>query len=113
MGFRVDIVTEWFMTLFSIPAVQNRTILRIWDYVMASGMEAVFRVALAVFARQQARLLQMREFEEAYTLLKHCEAEVMGDADELLACAERVQITAYQLNRLRGFALDLGATGLP
>lgn len=75
---------RWFLSLFS-TALEGEALLRVWDVIMADGVEAVFRVALALLAWREDELVRARSQDDVLELLLMRRCEV--DVDELLAIA--------------------------
>ncbi|ORX89242.1 TBC-domain-containing protein [Basidiobolus meristosporus CBS 931.73] len=91
--------SQWFMTLFAyrfpLPLV-----FRIFDIILAEGVESLFRFAIALLKANQDRLVEM-PFETLLDFLKHHLYHVYdGKIDKLINDAYDVKITPKRLDRL-------------
>lgn len=58
----MSIVSEWFLTWFA-KSLPVRTVLRVWDTLFFEGFKVFFRVAVGIFKRAEAEILQCATFD--------------------------------------------------
>jgi len=58
----LSICSEWYITWFA-KSLPGSTILRVWDTLFFEGFKVLFRVALGVFKRAEAEVLQCATFD--------------------------------------------------
>jgi hypothetical protein len=63
------IVSKWFLALFS-TTLESDTLRRVWDVVLCDGIEAVFRVALALLHRRSEEALRAESIEDLAILFQ-------------------------------------------
>jgi hypothetical protein len=78
---------SWFMTLFSsLETLPLRTVMRLWDVVLAERWPAVFRIVLALLSECEIDMLQL-DFAGAVEYLHKTLVEKAPCAERLLARA--------------------------
>ncbi|KAI0221408.1 Growth hormone-regulated TBC protein 1-A [Lamellibrachia satsuma] len=61
--------TKWFICLYA-DVIPIETVLRIWDCIFHEGSTVILRVALALVAKNQTKILRCANFTELVTLFK-------------------------------------------
>ena len=70
VGIRSDMyATQWFLTFFAYKFPMS-LVLRIFDLVIAEGIESLLRFGIALMIRNQERILELTEFEKLLDFLK-------------------------------------------
>jgi len=105
----IDILTEWFMTLFAFPSFPAPTTLRLWDWLLVAGAPALFRAALAALTLLEPHLLRLG-FEGMYALLKKRARRSLFRPDRLLHVAQTHPLTQADLLSLQAAAVAHIAT---
>ncbi|KAL1923996.1 uncharacterized protein VTP21DRAFT_7031 [Calcarisporiella thermophila] len=88
---------QWLMTLFA-DVFPLSHVYRIFDVVIAEGLDAVFRFALAILKRSEIEILGM-EFEQAIAYLKGGFCNIFKDPDDFIQEAYSFRITPKDLLR--------------
>ena len=86
LGVEPAYLSQWFLSCFAVTCPLPM-LFRIYDVIFAEGAnETVMRVALALFRRNEAKMMQSQEFEEVMQLLLGRQLwDVYGcNADELV-----------------------------
>jgi hypothetical protein len=95
-----DLLTEWFMTLFTFAGFPRETACRIWDLFLVDGLQVIHKVALAILARAESDLMQL-DFEQIIGYLKRAEKDlVLLNADAVMKTADSFNVSSEMLQRL-------------
>lgn len=61
--------SKWFMCLFA-STLEEEVLRRVWDVLLGDGIEAVFRISLALFAMQAKAITQIRSPDDLIFLMQ-------------------------------------------
>eukprot|EP00404_Azadinium_spinosum_P003579 CAMPEP_0180475638 /NCGR_PEP_ID=MMETSP1036_2-20121128/31308_1 /TAXON_ID=632150 /ORGANISM="Azadinium spinosum, Strain 3D9" /LENGTH=428 /DNA_ID=CAMNT_0022483017 /DNA_START=86 /DNA_END=1368 /DNA_ORIENTATION=+ len=70
---------RWFLSLFSM-ALEGETLHRVWDVVLSDGISAVFRVAVALFARREAEIKRASSLEDLMNIFLTQQQDVVPES---------------------------------
>ncbi|KAI8388213.1 rab-GTPase-TBC domain-containing protein [Radiomyces spectabilis] len=91
--------SQWFMTLFAYKFPLD-FVFRIYDILLAEGIEAIHRIALALIEKNQSMILSL-EFDDLVNFLKsHMIDAYDGNPSGLIHDAYQIQIVRKRLDRL-------------
>lgn len=91
--------SQWFMTLFAYKFPLD-FVFRIYDILLAEGIEAIYSFGLALIQKNQSTILSL-EFDALVNYLKNDMLEVYNnDAAELIRDAYLIKISPKRFNRL-------------
>lgn len=82
LAFPIDLLSEWYMTLFASPSIPSITTLRLWDYLLSVGTPGILSLSIALFSRVEERLLT-QTFEGVYAILKQSSSKSADDQSYL------------------------------
>merc|ERR1719231_936047 len=80
----VFVSSKWFLCLFT-TVLEGEAIKRVWDVLLADGIEAVFRVSLALLARKESAIVSATSYDDLIFMFQEGQADI--DSDELLRAA--------------------------
>jgi len=63
------ICSKWFLCLFA-TILEGETLLRVWDVILVDGIEAIFRVALAILAMSSDAMMKAKSCDDLVELLQ-------------------------------------------
>jgi len=89
------VTSKWFLCLFA-TMLEDDVLRRVWDVILCDGIEAVFRVALALVAARSKAILLAPSADDIVEMFQRRPTEVTGDA--LIRSAYDVELVG-QLNR--------------
>nr|XP_054752453.1 TBC1 domain family member 30-like [Lytechinus pictus] len=69
---------QWFLTLFA-TCVPKKLVLRVWDTLFLEGSEVLLRVALAIWAKLEQPLLEIKSADEFYSQMAVLCSEMLQD----------------------------------
>jgi len=89
------VTSKWFLCLFA-TMLEEDVLHRAWDVILCDGIEAVFRIALALVAARSKDILLASSADDIVEMFQRRPTEVTGDA--LIRSAYDVELVG-QLNR--------------
>jgi len=92
------------MTMFAMVSVPHTTAARIWDYCICRGPKSVYRIALAVLASNEKRVLNMT-LEEIHMFFRHEKPDCFYKPDLLIEIGEAFKITNRIVEEMQGMAI--------
>lgn len=69
IGMPSDVISEWFMTFFSVRTFPEGTLDSVWDWLLVDGIRAMHRVALAIL-HLGSPFLMTADMEDAVFYIK-------------------------------------------
>jgi len=87
--------SKWFMCLFT-TMLDDDALRRAWDVILCDGIEAVFRIALALVASRSRQILAVKSADDLIEMFQRRLSEVTGEA--LIRSAYDADLVG-QLNR--------------
>lgn len=116
LGVELAYISQWFMTMFATTCPFN-ILFRLYDVILAEGAdETIMRVAIALIANNEERIMAMTELEDVLTLLlgRSLWAPYVQDPDFLIDEVARLcnVVTALELRKLhQDFLARSGESG--
>jgi hypothetical protein len=109
ISFPVDILSEWYMTLFASPSLPAATSLRLWDYLFATGTQGIISLSIAILSKLETKLISL-PFEGVYSALKQVPRAGRGhlEPEGLVYTASLLVIPAESVQRLTAVAINGG-----
>eukprot|EP00927_Polykrikos_kofoidii_P073721 TRINITY_DN6973_c0_g1_i1.p1 TRINITY_DN6973_c0_g1~~TRINITY_DN6973_c0_g1_i1.p1 ORF type:complete len:391 (-),score=64.36 TRINITY_DN6973_c0_g1_i1:30-1202(-) len=80
----IIVSSKWFLCLFA-TALEGEALRRVWDVVLCDGIEAVFRVSLALLAQQTQAAIEAKSVDDLIYLFQV--AKPLVSAEEILKAA--------------------------
>lgn len=84
----IFVSSKWFLCLFA-TVLEGEALKRVWDIMLCDGIEAVFRISLALLARKEDQILKIQSHDDLLFLFQE------GQAD---ACPHAIVHAAYDPN---------------
>jgi hypothetical protein len=81
---------SWFLSLFT-DCLPVETLFRVWDVFFVDGMDALFRIAIALLKINEAELLQCESMPALYLHFEGMTGR-MWQADKLLKVSDRLAL---------------------
>eukprot|EP00441_Pelagodinium_beii_P037479 CAMPEP_0197627166 /NCGR_PEP_ID=MMETSP1338-20131121/5849_1 /TAXON_ID=43686 ORGANISM="Pelagodinium beii, Strain RCC1491" /NCGR_SAMPLE_ID=MMETSP1338 /ASSEMBLY_ACC=CAM_ASM_000754 /LENGTH=410 /DNA_ID=CAMNT_0043197807 /DNA_START=39 /DNA_END=1268 /DNA_ORIENTATION=- len=82
----IFVTSKWFLCLFAATLQDQEVLRRVWDLFLGDGIEALFRVSLALFALQEDKITQIVHPDDLIRMMQDWQPD---------CSAERLIQTAY------------------